>query len=270
MKTVDNREMQTVAAGEIIDLMVGMRDEDQAKHLMRFFRTGEGDYGHGDRFLGLKNPQTRSVVKLARLRVPFEEIRKLILSPWHEIRLCGFLLLVEEMKSALPRRGRDSLSAAVRRKEIAEFYLQYAEHADNWDLVDLSCPKILGYWLSRPGPDGVLPDCGILYELAESDSLWKQRIAVVSNWMLLREGIYEPCGDICLMLLGHPYDLIHKAVGWMLREMGKRRPELLEDFLSAHCPAMSRTTLRYAIENLPEDRRQYWLHFRPGDSVGGR
>ncbi len=172
--------MAPVTAAEITDVMLGMRDEAQRAILMRFFKTGTGEYGEGDRFLGLKVPQTRMVVRAAKLGVPFAEIGKLLESEWHEVRLCGFLLLVEEMKSALPNSRRDPAMQAARRKEIVEFYLRHARRANNWDLVDLSCPYILGAWLLYPLPDGTLPSTEVLHRLAGSQDLWEQRISVVS------------------------------------------------------------------------------------------
>ena len=161
-----------------------MCDQRQAAHLMRFFKTGKGDYGEGDLFLGLRCPQTRMVVKEARLDVSFDEIEKLLYSTWHEVRLAGFLLLVEEMKAVLPWKKDSSASAktkAERRDEIAAFYLRHASQANNWDLVDMTCPKILGEWLLYPSADGSMPDRSVLDILVSDNSLWKQRIGIVTT-----------------------------------------------------------------------------------------
>lgn len=222
-------------------------------------------------FIGMKVPQTRAIVKEARLDTPLDEIAKLLYSEWHEVRLCGFLLLVEEMKSALPKPakrrrmietdGTDSVDAckASRRKEIVDFYLRHVRQANNWDLVDLSCGAIVGEWLLHPLPDGTMSSRSILDTLADSTNLWEQRIAIVSTITLIRNRHYDDTLRIAAKLLGHSHDLIHKAVGWMLREVGKRDIETLRSFLSQHHRAMPRTALRYAIERMDAAERAYWM-----------
>lgn len=247
------------SAEDIIATIESMRNERQAANLMRFFKTGKGEYGEGDRFLGLKVPQTRAVVKEARRDVALTEIEKLLYSQWHEVRLAGFLLLVEEMKAALPSGRGDSEARARRRDEIAEFYLRHARQANNWDLVDMSCPKILGEWLIHRSADGSMPDRTILDRLIESDNLWEQRIGIVTTWRLIRERQTGDTLRLAPKLLSYPHDLIHKATGWMLREVGKIDMEALDDFLERYCTAMPRTALRYAIEKKSEAERQYWL-----------
>ena len=167
------------------------------------------------------------------------------------------------MKAALPEARQVQTAKAERREEIAQFYLRHAHKANNWDLVDMTCPKILGYWLLYPQADGTMPDRGILDRLAESDNLWEQRIAMVTNWMLIRHGQLEDALRIADRLLAHPHDLIHKAVGWMLREVGKENMAVLEDYLEQRYSQMSRTTLRYAIEKMAEPQRQAWLRRKP-------
>lgn len=246
-------------AADIEAAIVEMADEDKRVQLMRFFKTGLGQYGFGDRFLGVTAPQVRMVVKEAKRHVDLDQIHLLVTSPYHEVRLCGFLLLVELMLAARPKRRGDNAELARRRRELAQFYLNHTRQANNWDLVDMSCPKILGTYLAYPDENGKLPSTAVLYGLAESGDLWDQRIAMVTNWMLIRFDRFDTTIDIALKLLNHPHDLIHKAVGWMLREMGKRRPELLHQFLHDFLPQMHRTTLRYAIELLPEHERQSYL-----------
>ena len=250
-------------ADDIVQALMQMQDERQRRALMRFFKTAPGDYGAGDCFLGLRCPQTRMVVREARGRVPLTEVERLVASPWHEVRLCGFLLVVEEMRRVLPTARRHTEAMAVRRNELASFYLRYARQANNWDLVDMTCPKILGCWLLHPLPDGRIPDRGILDSLAASDNLWEQRIAMVTNWMLIRHGQFDDTFRIADRLLSHPHDLIHKAVGWMLREVGKEDMAVLEDYLEQRYSQMARTTLRYAIEKMPEPQRQAWLCRKP-------
>lgn len=254
--------MEKITAEEVREALCDLKDESQARILRRFFKTGKGEYGEGDHFLGLKNPQVRAVVREARLRVPLDEIERLVNDEWHEARLSGFLLLVEEMHAALPKRKdivAEQRRKALRRAEIADFYLRHAHRANNWDLVDLSCPKILGEWLLNPLPDGALPDPSVLDRLAASDNLWEQRIGIVTTWRLIRADRFDEALRLSEKLLPHPHDLIHKAVGWMLREVGKRDLNILLDFLEAHHGTMSRTTLRYAIEKLPEPQRLSWL-----------
>lgn len=235
-----------ITAEEIIACLEATADKAQARQLMRFFKTGKGQYGEGDRFLGLRCPQTRTVVREARLQVPFNEIEKLLYSPWHEVRFAGFQLLVEEMKAA----KKD----AARRDEIAAFFLRHARQANNWDLVDMTCPKILGEWLVRkPG------DRQVLDRLAESDNLWEQRIGIVTTWRIIREGQFDDTLRLASKLLDHPHDLMHKATGWMLREVGKKDMDVLRDFLEKYYSRMPRTALRYAIEKMAEPERRFWL-----------
>lgn len=247
--------------------MLEMKDEKQREVLCRFFKTGKGEYGEGDMFIGMKVPLTRGIVKEARLDVALSEIKALLHSPWHEVRLCGFLLLVEEMKAALPKSkrksgtqtGDDNIIQARRRKEIASFYLHNARQANNWDLVDLSAPYIIGNWLLHPDASGKMPDRSILDRLAESRNLWEQRIAIVSTLMLIRSNQFGDTLRIANKLLPHRHDLIHKAVGWMLREVGKRDLSLLRSFLEVHYSAMPRTALRYAIEKMTMEERKKWM-----------
>lgn len=254
-------DMDAVTANQIINALLSMRNEEQQRFLVGFFKTGEDEYGHGDRFIGLKTPQTRMVAKAVRLYVSFAEIEKLLHSEWHEARLCGLLLLIEEMHNALPKHN-DTKEKAERRERIAQFYLRNARQANNWDLVDISCPKILGHWLLHPLPDGRMPRHDILDRLAASRNLWEQRISIVTTWMLIRHGLYADTLRISDKLLAHPNDLIHKAVGWMLREVGKKDIDILEDYLETHYRQMHRTTLRYAIEKMDEPHRIYWLRRR--------
>ena len=248
-----------VTANDIISTLLSMGDEWQRENLMRFFKTGKGEYGEGDRFIGIKVPDTRIVVKEAKLRVPLSEIDILLKSEGHEVRLCGFLLLVEEMKAALPKARQVPTANAERREEIARFYLRHARRANNWDLVDMSCPKILGKWLLYPQADGNMPDRLVLYRRAARSNLGEQRIAMVTCWMLIRADQYDDTLRLATLLLSHPHDLIHKAVGWMLREVGKRDMPTLETDLDEHAHEMHRTTLRYAIEKMDKDKRLYYM-----------
>ena len=247
-------------ASEIIEHMLSLRNDEQQAVLMRFFKTASGEYGHGDEFLGIKVPQTRDVVKQAK-DVPLTEIPELLMSRWHEVRLCGFLLLVDKFERLSTRRLENDAKAISQRDEIVMLYLQYANQANNWDLVDLSAPKILGHWLLLPSQlGGHGYKLQTLDELAESSCLWRQRMSIVCTWKTSQQGDPSWCLRYAEKLLHHPHDLMHKAVGWMLREMGKRvSMDLLRDFLRQHAHDMPRTTLRYAIEKMQEDERRFWM-----------
>lgn len=247
---------------DIEEALRQMANEEQRRNLCRFFKTGKGEYGEGDQFLGLKVPQTRALVRLVKGCVPLPEIEKLVYSQWHEVRLCGFLLLVEEMKKAVANKREQRIEHAERRQEIVDFYLCHARQANNWDLVDLSCPYILGEYLVWPLADSRMPSSRILDRLAESDNLWEQRIAIVSTLRLIREYRLGETIRIADKLLSHPHDLIRKSVGWMLRELGKRDSSLLRNFLSENYNRLPRTTLRYAIEKFTPEERTSWLRLR--------
>lgn len=246
-----------LTAHQIIDCMQEMRCDAQREVLMRFFKTGLGQYGEGDQFLGIKVPDVRLIARKA-IDLSDAEIPTLLLSPWHEIRLCGFLILTYQMELLNKKRVVDLPESIARREAIVQLYLQYAEQANNWDLVDLSAPKVIGTWaVLCANPTTVT---SLLDQLADSPNLWLQRIAVVSTWKTTQQGNPTYAIRYATKLLHHPHDLMHKAVGWMLREVGKRgHKDLLEAFLEEHASTMPRTTLRYAIELLPESERQFWL-----------
>lgn len=250
-----------MTAGEIISYMESQRDDAQRRILMRFFKTGPGEYGEGDEFLGLKVPQTREVVKAAWKDLPLSEVPELLLCRWHEVRLCGLLVLVAKFESLAKKRLENNENAIRGRDEILTMYLQYAEQANNWDLVDLSVHKILGHWLLLPtflGDEDY--KIKLLDTLADSDNLWKQRMSMVCTWKTSQQGDPSWCLRYAEKHLHHPHDLMHKAVGWMLREMGKRvSMDLLRDFLHQHAHEMPRTALRYAIEQMNGDERHYWM-----------
>ena len=242
--------------------MESMHDEEQRQILMGFFKTGPGEYGEGDEFLGMKVPQTREVVKAAK-DTPLSEVPELLMSRWHEVRLCGLLILVEQFEKLATKRLAHDLEAMKKRDEILTLYLRYAEQANNWDLVDLSAPKIIGHWLLLPTTLGEGKDDykrQVLDKLAQSDNLWRQRMSMVCTWKTSQQGDASWCLRYAEIHLHHPHDLMHKAVGWMLREMGKRvSMDLLRDFLRQHAHEMSRTTLRYAIEKMSDAERKEWM-----------
>ena len=248
-------------AKEIIRYMESLRNDKQREVLMGFFKTGEGEYGEGDEFLGWKVPQTREVVKGVWKDYPLDEVPELLMNRWHEVRLCGLLILVAKFEKLATKRLENEAEAIRGRDEIVTMYLQYAERANNWDLVDLSVPKILGSWLLLPSQLGDKDyKLKVLDELALSNNLWRQRMSMVCTWQTSQAGDPSWCLRYAEMHLQHTHDLMHKAVGWMLREMGKRvSMELLRAFLRHHVHEMPRTTLRYAIEKMDEAERREWM-----------
>lgn len=222
---------------EVLKSIRGYSDDEKKKVLPRFFKTGKGQYGEGDRFMGVTVPNTRKVAK-ASASLSLDVVEMLLESEWHESRLCALLILIEKFRKE-PER-------------IVRFYLGHTKWINNWDLVDLSSPNILGKYLVHR------EDRSILYELAGSTDIWKQRIAVVSTLTLIRNGQYDDTMRLAQKLLAAKHDLMQKAVGWMLREVGKRDEELLRGFLEKHKSMMPRTMLRYAIEKLsPEQRKNF-------------
>jgi len=250
-----------MTAKEVIAYMESQQNAEQRLNLMHFFKTGPAEYGEGDEFLGLKVPQTREVVRAVVQDFPFNEIPELLLSKWHEVRLCGFLILVAWFEKLSTKRLENNSEAITKRDEIVKLYLQYAEQANNWDLVDLSVHKIIGHWLLLPSNLGDRDyKIKVLDKLAASSCLWKQRMSMVCTWKTSLQGDPFWCLRYAEKHLHHKHDLMHKAVGWMLREMGKRvSMDLLRDFLTQHAKEMPRTMLRYAIELMPENERLTWL-----------
>lgn len=216
-------------------------DPVKKEYLPNFFKTGKGQYGEGDKFLGIVVPNTRLVAKKYK-EESFEVIKQLLRSEYHECRLCGLLMLVERFKKS-DENGR---------KEIYDFYLSQTACVNNWDLVDLSASYIVGEYLK----DKSRTD---LYRLAESTLLWEQRIAVVSTYAFIKSNDFTDIYALSEKLLMHKHDLMRKAIGWMLREAGKRDKEQLICFLDKHCLVMPRTMLRYAIEKFSEDERKYYM-----------
>ena len=203
----------------------------------RFFKTGKGEYGEGDRFLGVTVPSIRAIAKQYK-NISLNEIRELIQSEWHEVRLCALLIMVEKSK-----KKDEAL-----RQQLFDLYLSQTDRINNWDLVDLSCRFIVGEYLLDKSRD-------ILYQLAQSPLLWDNRIAIVSTYAFIRKGQLEDTYALSDIMMHHPHDLMHKAIGWMLRETGKRNPERLYDYVMNHRADMPRTMLRYAIEKFSPTER---------------
>lgn len=215
-------------------------DRERAIHSLRFFKTGKGEYGEGDVFIGITVPDQRKVAKQYR-GLSFTEIERLLNSKVHEHRLTGLLILVYQYQNTQDK------------KALVHFYLNHTDRVNNWDLVDTSAHKILGEWLLDK------KDRRVLYTLARSKNLWEQRIAVVATLAFINNNQFEDIIELAQKLLHHKHDLMHKAIGWMLREMGKRDIQPLVQFLNEHAHEMPRTMLRYAIERLPEKQRAQYM-----------
>lgn len=250
LNVTDYELLLPTIASEIETKMISLGNKNQAQQLSRYFKCGKGGYDEGDEFIGLRVPQTRSIVKQFCKKAKLTDATHLIQSPWHEIRLAGFLLMIEIYNHEKRKNEHQT-------KQIINTYLASLHKANNWDLIDLTAPYLLGDWLiSHPN------EISILHQLSDMHHhLWHQRAAIVATWMLIRNSTYSPTLHIAEKYLTHSHDLIHKATGWMLREIGKRGGATeLYKFLDRHAAEMPRTMLRYAIEKLSYDERQHYLH----------
>ena len=228
---------------EIINEINTYRDESKAAFLPRFFKTGKGEYGEGDQFIGVVVPNLRVVAK-KHFDADFDTLRELLASPYHEYRLTALLALTYRYAKLKDHASRET---------CVNFYVSQVDAINNWDLVDLSCYKILGHWLFDK-------DKQLLYDWAKENHLWKQRIAMISCMHFVKQGEFKDALAIADLLQHHPHDLIHKAVGWILREIGKENEQLLVDYLTPRYKEMPRTMLRYAIERFEEGKRKAFLH----------
>jgi 3-methyladenine DNA glycosylase AlkD len=227
---------------EILGELQKLKNPQKAKDLTRFFKCGKGEYGEGDIFWGIIVPNQRIIAKKYFLNADLADVQKLLKRPIHEHRLTGLFILVYKFEKADEKT----------RQKIYSLYLKNARRVNNWDLVDLSAPKIVGVYLLNK-------DRKILYNLARSKNLWEKRIAILATATFIRNDQFDDTLKISKILLKDTHDLIHKAVGWMLREIGKRDLKAEEKFLQKYYKVMPRTTLRYAIEKFPEKKRKYYL-----------
>lgn len=233
-------------SNKLYEGIIAKADPTQVEGLSRFFKTGKGQYGEGDRFLGIKVPVTRDVVKQCRNAVSFSDLEECIGSEYHELRLAALLALVEIFSHA--RKDKQLQQRCV------DFYLSHTDRINNWDMVDLSCYPLLGVWLLDK-------DRSMLYDLARNGrTIWEQRIGMVSTMTFIRHGELADTFAIADILLHHEHDLIQKAVGWLLREAGKRDKAALVSFLGPRYKFMPRTMLHYAIEKFSEQERQSYLN----------
>ena len=221
-----------------------LANPQKANLLKTFFKTGKGEYGEGDKFLGITVPEQRSLIK-NYLNLSFDDIADLLASKWHEERLCALLMLVRKYQKSNESRMQ---------KKLYEFYLKNAAGINNWDLVDLSARYIVGHYIFSRNENK-----SILYSLAQSTNMWQRRIAIIATQYFIRNNCFNETIRIVQKLINDKEDLIHKACGWMLREIGKRDVEVLKDFLHDNLHKMPRTMLRYAIEHFPEAERKRYL-----------
>jgi len=229
---------------EIIKELEKAANPKQAEILQRLFKTGKGEYGEGDVFLGIKVPIQRQIA--GKYELSLNEISKLLNSKIHEHRLVSLFILINKFKKAGDKE----------KQKIFDFYLRNTRNINNWDLVDLSAPNIIGNWLLDKNKENKK----ILYKLAKSNNIWEKRIAMLACYSFIRNNDFDDCLKISKILLSDSHDLIHKAVGWMLREIGKRDLKVEESFLKLHYKKMPRTMLRYAIEKFEEDKRKKYLN----------
>ncbi len=233
--------MEAHSADDVRRELHRIADPRIAEHSAGYFKTGPGEYGEGDRFLGIRVPEQRKIARRFRT-LPLPHVETLLTSEYHEERLTALLILVEQF-----RRGNEA-----HREAVFDVYMRNLERVNNWDLVDTSAPHIVGAYLQQTSR-------ALLYELAAAENLWKRRVAVLATSRFIGDGDFDDTLRLAEMLLDDGHDLLHKAVGWMLREVGNRDRATLETFLSTHHARMPRTMLRYAIEKLPDKIRTRYL-----------
>lgn len=213
-----------------------------AEHSAGFFKTGKGEYGEGDTFLGIRVPETRKIAK-RHTDIPLSDVKKLVISKYHEERLLGLVIVANKYAKA---------KEEAEQEKLYKFYVNHFKYINNWDLVDVTCPHVIGRHL-------MYRDRKVLYKWARSKHLWTKRIAMLTNWWFIRSGDLKDVYPIAEILVNDEHDLIHKAVGWMLREAAKKDMKKTEAFLKKHCKTMPRTMLRYAIERFPESKRKKYM-----------
>ena len=233
---------------QILEALQFLSSPEKKEFLPYFFKTGKGEYAEGDKFIGVVVPDSRKLVKEYWQKATLEDVQEILKSEFHEMRLVALLILVNKFE-----KSKDK----TEQKKLVDFYLKNTKYINNWDLVDLSCYKLLGRYCFENRKDD------ILRELSNSDNMWEKRIAIVATMHHIKKGkSFDLTQELVLNNLNHPHDLMHKANGWLLREIGNKDEEVLLDFLKIYYQNMPRTTLRYAIEKLDEDLRQDFLKGR--------
>jgi len=235
--------MEHTIYNKAISDLQSLANTERAQHAQRYFKTGPGEYGENDVFIGCSVPDQRKVAATHYKEISLQETEMLLQSKIHEHRLTALFILVYKFE-----KSKDQ----ALKTEIACLYIHNLKYVNNWDLTDSSASKILGPWLYNK-------DLSLLYDFAQSDDLWKQRIAIVTTGYFISKGQLSPTFDLVLVFMHHPHDLIHKGVGWMLREAGQKDMSKLLVFITQYYHQMPRTMLRYAIERFPEELRQQYL-----------
>lgn len=231
-------------ADKVEEALLFLRNDEKATFLQRFFKTGKGEYAEGDRFLGIVVPEQRKIAKEYYKRIDIETIPQLVTSPWHECRLTGLIMLAMKM---------DKEKDVKVQQTIVDCYLNHLDYINNWDLVDLSAPYVLGKFLLDK-------EKTLLHNLSDSGELWRQRISIISTLYFIRKMHFDTSLEIAEKLVYHKHDLIHKAVGWVLREVGKKDAAVEKAFLNRYYTTMPRTMLRYAIERFNPDDRAFYMN----------
>ena len=232
-----------IAAKQLQQELQNLADKKKAKHLSQFFKTGKGQYAEGDVFLGINVPTIKSIVKKYYQDLRLEDIVSMLHSPLHDYRFAALQTMVMQYE-----KGDDKKQA-----ELVELYLNNLSGINNWDLVDCSAHKILGTWAYKKN------DTSAINMLSSSKILWQERIAVVASWFYIKKGQYDLTLNLAIKFINHEHDLMHKAVGWMLREVGKQDKKILLTFLDEYGAKLPRTTLRYAIERFSKEEREFYM-----------
>lgn len=236
------------AAKELKDELQNMANEQKAKHLSRFFKTGRGQYAEGDKFLGINVPVNKSLVKKYYKDTTLTDMAEMLHSSWHDYRFAALQCMVMQYEKADEEM----------QKALVDLYLNNLSGINNWDLVDCSAHKIIGAWALKK------QDLSQIEKLSDSHNLWQERIAVVSSWAFIKNKQYDLTLSLAKKFINHKHDLMHKAVGWMLREVGKQDKKVLTDFLDVYAEKLPRTTLRYAIERLSKQEREKYMQKKIG------
>ena len=232
---------------QILEALQFLSTPEKRDFLPYFFKTGKGEYAEGDQFIGVVVPDSRKLVKEYWQKATLDDVQEILKSEFHEMRLVALLILVTKFEKSKNEKEK---------KNLVDFYLKNTKYINNWDLVDLSCYKLLGRYCFENQKDEILK------KLSNSENMWKKRIAIVATMYHIKKGSHDLTIELALNNLNHSHDLMHKANGWLLREMGKKDEEKLLNFLKTYYQNMPRTSLRYAIEKLDEDLRQDFLKGR--------
>lgn len=233
-------------AKQLIDEVKSFANPKEAEGSSRYFKTGPGEYGEGDKFYGLTLTQVRGIVKKYWKDISLEELQKTIEWPFHEVRTVTLLILVDKYAKADDKT----------RKAIVDFYTKNIKYINNWDLVDISAHKIIGHYSYNNN------DYSIIEKLSNSGHLWSERVSVISNWYIIKQGNFELIQKLAVKFMDHKHDLMHKAVGWMLRELGKQDDKILKKFLDANAAKLPRTALRYSLEKFDKETRQHYMKLK--------